>query len=121
MTSEFPFLLITGRTLYQFNAGAMTMRTPGAILRPEDTLDMAPQDATRRGLHGGESVQARSVHGAATLPVRVDPRVKPGELFATFHTSKVFLNHVIGPGRDNATLTPEYKVTAVTLEKLPAN
>src|SRR6266511_2675445 len=25
---EYPFLLITGRTLYQFNAGTMTMRTP---------------------------------------------------------------------------------------------
>jgi formate dehydrogenase major subunit len=28
VTAEFPFLLITGRTLYHFNAGTMTQRTP---------------------------------------------------------------------------------------------
>ncbi len=117
-TPEFPFLLITGRTLYQFNAGTMTMRTPDAILRPEDTLDVAPADAARLELHEGENVRVRSSHGLAVLPVRIDPRVKPGELFATFHTAKVRLNRLIGPGRDTITMTPEYKVTAVSLEKI---
>jgi len=44
--------------------------------------------------------------------------VKPGELFATFHTTEVFLNRLIGPGRDNVVHTPEYKITAVRIEKL---
>jgi formate dehydrogenase major subunit len=37
-TDEFPFLLTTGRTLHQFNAGTMTMRTPNRKLRPTDLL-----------------------------------------------------------------------------------
>lgn len=41
-----------------------------------------------------------------------------GELFTTFHTAEVFLNNVTSPYRDKYTLTPEYKVTAVRVEKL---
>jgi formate dehydrogenase major subunit len=46
-SGDLPFLLTTGRTLYQFNAGTMTMRTPNALLRSCDTLDMAQADAAR--------------------------------------------------------------------------
>jgi formate dehydrogenase major subunit len=118
-TPEFPFLLSTGRTLYQFNAGTMTMRTPDAVLRPGDTLDISPSDAERLGLRAGERVNVRSAHGGTVLPVRIDPRLKPGELFATFHTAQVFLNRLTGPGRDRVAMTPEYKVVAVTVEELP--
>ena len=61
-----------------------------------------------------------SAHGEAVLPVRVSAMVSPGQLFATFHTSAVFLNAVTSPYRDAAVGTPEYKVTAVRLERLPA-
>lgn len=114
---EFPFLLTTGRTLYQFNAGTMTMRTANAALRPTDTLDISPQDAKRLALNEGEQVRVRSHHGEAVLPVRIDPGVKLGELFATFHTTQVFLNRLTGPERDSIVHTPEYKVVAVTVEK----
>lgn len=114
---EFPFLLTTGRTLYQFNAGTMTGRTPNATLRPTDTLDIAPADAARLKLGDADRVRIRSRHGEATIPVRVDPRVKPGELFATFHAAEVFLNHLTSPHRDRVVLTPEYKVVAVNIQK----
>ncbi|MBI3415808.1 MAG: formate dehydrogenase subunit alpha [Verrucomicrobia bacterium] len=116
-TAEFPFLLTTGRTLYQFNAGTMTMRTPNAMLRATDTLDIAPADARRLSLHDGERVRVRSRHGAAVMPLRLDARVKPGELFATFHTTGVFLNQLTSPHRDRVVMTPEYKVVAVSVEK----
>jgi formate dehydrogenase major subunit len=116
--AEYPLLLNTGRTLYQFNAGTMTMRTPNARLRGRDTIDVPPRDAARLGLANGELVQVRSRHGAARLPVRIDPRVKTGEVFATFHTAEAFLNHVTGTARDPIVLTPEYKVVAVAIEKI---
>ena len=115
--AEFPFLLTTGRTLYQFNAGTMTRRTPNALLRTTDTLDLAPADAERLSLRDGDQVLVRSRHGKAVMPIRVDVRVKPGELFATFHAVESHLNQVTGPGRDHVTMTPEYKVVAVAVEK----
>lgn len=114
---EFPFLLNTGRTLYQFNAGTMTRRTPNLELLPTDYLDMAPDDAKGLDLKTGDRVRVRSRFGEATLPIRIDPRVKSGELFATFHDANIFLNQATSPHRDRYVKTPEYKVTAVSITK----
>ena len=118
-TEEFPFLLTTGRTLYQFNAGTMTLRTYNKELHPADFLDMAPEDAERLELRDGEKVRLRSRYGGADLPLRINSNLNPGELFATFHTAEVFLNHVTSPYRDRYVLAPEYKVTAVRVDKIP--
>ena len=48
--SEYPFTLITGRTLYQFNAGTMTSRTANNLLRPHDCLDISAEDAASIGI-----------------------------------------------------------------------
>jgi formate dehydrogenase major subunit len=117
VSPDYPFLLTTGRTLHQFNAGTMTGRTPSTVLRPSDLVEMAPADATRLSFHDGDRVRLVSRYGGAVLPLRITDRIKPGELFATFHTSEVFLNHVIGAHRDRLTGTPEYKITAVRVER----
>lgn len=117
VTDEFPFLLSTGRTLYHFNAGTMTLRTPNAVLRPHDLLDMSPTDAARLELTDGAEVTIRSRHGEAMLPLRINSDIPPGELFATFHEPQVFLNHVTSPHRDSVVHAPEYKVTAVQVRK----
>jgi formate dehydrogenase major subunit len=117
---EFPFLLTTGRTLYQSYAGTMTMRTPNIELRSTDTLNISAEDPARLDLRDGERVQVRSRHGEVIAPIRIDQSVKLGELFATFHTSEVFLNRLVGPGRDKVVHTPEYKVIAVRIEKIAA-
>lgn len=115
---QFPFLLTTGRTLYQFNAGTMTMRTRNAELRPSDYLDMTPADAVALELAEGDHVRVYSRYGACTLPVRITTAVKDGELFATFHDTRVFLNNLTSSYRDGMVGTPEYKITAVRLEKV---
>ena len=117
VTPDHPFLLTTGRTLYQFNAGTMTRRSRTDRLYPTDALAVAPADAARLGLRDGERVTVRSRYGAATLPVACTSSVKPGELFATFHDPAVFLNAVTGPERDSIVGAPEYKVTAVRIER----
>ena len=115
---EFPFMLITGRELYQFNAGTMTRRTRNRELRPTDTLDLAPEDAQRLGIDDGDRVRVYSRYGETELPARVSLAMKRGEVFATFHSSAVFLNRVTGPHRDRFVKTPEYKLTAVRIERV---
>lgn len=114
---EFPFLLNTGRSLFQFNAGTMTRHTPNLELLSTDYLDMAFEDAQSLRLNNGDRVCIRSRYGEATLPVKISKTVKPGEVFATFHDAARFLNRVTTPYRDSYVKTPEYKVTAVSLEK----
>lgn len=114
---DFPFLLVTGRTLYHFNAGTMTSRTKNSLLRPSDVLDISPRDAQRLGLQEGTRVRICSRYGEAVLPVHLSPAVRDGEVFATFHTAEIFLNRVTGPYRDTHTHTPEYKLTAIRIER----
>lgn len=115
---DYPLLLSTGRTLYQFNAGTMTYRTPNAELQPSDTLDMTAGDAQRLGLHDGEQVQLTSRYGNAVLPLRVTDTVKPGELFCSFHRPDLLVNRLTSPYRDRHVGSPEYKVTAVRVTRV---
>jgi formate dehydrogenase major subunit len=117
-TAAFPFVLVTGRSLYQFNAGTMTGRTRNVELRPSDMLDMSPADAARLGLRDGTTVRVRSRFGATTLPVRVTGTMTPGQLFATFQTPERMVNAVTGAVRDACVGTPEYKNTAVAVEQV---
>jgi formate dehydrogenase major subunit len=115
---QYLFVLITGRSLHQFNAGTMTQRTPNTVLRPADYLEISPEDASRLGLESGQRVRLKSRYGQAELPVRVTEGIRTGELFATFHTWGAALNSITGPYRDRRVDTPECKVTAVRIEKL---
>lgn len=116
VSPEFPYLLSTGRTLTQFNAGTMTARTPNLILRPTDYLEMCAEDARQEGLVDGQCVTMTSRYGSATLPVRITEGAKKGEVFSTFHDPTVFVNRVTSNFRDGVVGAPEYKVTAVRLE-----
>jgi formate dehydrogenase major subunit len=118
ISEEFPFLLTTGRVLEHFNAGTMTMRTPNRNLRPTDRLMISPEDCDALGLTNGDTVLLKSAHGEAIIPVEISHKVRHGELFASFHDPAIFLNYATGPTRDRFTLAPEYKVTAVRLEKI---
>ena len=117
-SDEFPFLLTTGRNLYQYNAATQTSRTPNNTMRQTDYVNVSTADARRLGLCDGETVRLRSQQGSAELPVQISDTVKPGILYATFHNARVFLNEITTSQRDRYTKTPEYKVTAVCVEKV---
>jgi formate dehydrogenase major subunit len=115
---EYPYVLITGRTLEQFNAGTMTRRSLTQALRPTDVLEISPTDAATCGIEDGDRVRVTSRHGAAELGARVTGRVSAGELFTSFSDPATEVNRLTGPHRDPITSTPEYKVTAVRLQAL---
>ncbi|MBV6458305.1 MAG: putative formate dehydrogenase [Fimbriimonadaceae bacterium] len=117
-TDDFPFLLTTGRTLVHFNAGTMTNRTENVRLHPTDMLDLGPDDAARLQISTGDRVRVTSRYGSATLPVRVLPSIRLREAFTTFHDPRVFTNFVTSGYRDRVVGAPEYKVTAVRIERL---
>jgi formate dehydrogenase major subunit len=109
--------LTTGRNLYQFNAGTMTQRTPNARLRSQDELEMSHTDGRALGLRDGDWVVVESRHGRIELPVRLLDRIRPGDLFATFHSPELFINRVTSSVRDRSEHAPEYKLTAVRVTR----
>ena len=118
LSKEYPFLLTTGRNLYHYNAATQTARTPNDSLAATDYLQLSSADAASLGLTDGEIVRLRSEQGSADLPVKISNTVKDGEVYTTFHSTRVFLNQITTSHRDRYTKTPEYKITAVRIEKL---
>ena len=119
-TPDYPFILITGRELYHFNAGTMTYRTPEKTIYPSDLLHLNPDDAKALELNTGDKARLISRYGETSLPVATDAALKKGEVFSTFSSNKIFMNKITSPYRDSYTQTPEYKITAVRIEKMIA-
>ena len=115
-SAEFPFLLITGRALYQFNAGTMTGRSKTAEFQPADLLHVSPADARRLNITDGQPVSISSNYGSTELPAKISDAIKPGELFATVQSPSAWVNRLTSPHRDRYVQTPEYKVTAVRID-----
>ncbi|MGK5085257.1 formate dehydrogenase subunit alpha [Bdellovibrionota bacterium FG-1] len=119
VSSQFPFLLNTGRSLYHFNAATMSGRTRNRELQADDLIEINPTDALRLGIDQHVPVEVESKYGRFVGRAWLTDRVREGELFSTFHDIEAMVNHVTGAGRDSVTHTPEYKVTAVTIRRNP--
>jgi formate dehydrogenase major subunit len=115
---RFPLLLTTGRILTQYNVGAQTRRTRNSEWHEEDVLEIHPHDAEERGIGDRDWVGIASRAGNTVLRARVSERVKPGVVYTTFHHPVSGANVVTTDNSDWATNCPEYKVTAVQVEKV---
>ncbi len=112
-TERYPLLLTTGRTLFQYNVGTQTRRTPNVVWYKEDVLEIHPNDAEERGIKDGDYVKLESRKGWVILKAKISDRVAPGVVYTTFHFPEIRINVVTTDYSDWATNCPEYKVTAV--------
>lgn len=115
---RFPLLLTTGRTLTQYNVGAQTRRTDNQQWHTEDLLDLHPSDAEMRGVKDGDWLGITSRAGQTVLRARLSERMQPGVVYTTFHHPDSGANVITTDSSDWATNCPEYKVTAVQVEKV---
>jgi formate dehydrogenase major subunit len=120
VTRKFPLLLTTGRILSQYNVGAQTRRTANVAWHAEDLVELHPHDAEHRGISDGDLVVLRSRVGETVLRAQVSERMAPGVVYTTFHHPESGANVVTTDHSDWATNCPEYKVTAVQVEKASA-
>ncbi|CUB04476.1 formate dehydrogenase subunit alpha [Marinomonas fungiae] len=116
--SRFPLLLTTGRILSQYNVGAQTRRTENQAWHDEDILELHPHDAEERGIKTGDWLGITSRAGQTVLRARVSERMQPGVVYTTFHHPGSGANVITTNNSDWATNCPEYKVTAVQVEKV---
>lgn len=118
VTRKFPLLLTTGRILSQYNVGAQTRRTANNQWHAEDLLEIHPEDAAERGIADGDWVQVSSRAGETALRALCSERVQPGVVYTTFHFPESGANVITTDSSDWATNCPEYKVTAVQVQKV---
>ncbi|SBS39929.1 Putative formate dehydrogenase [Marinomonas spartinae] len=115
---RFPLLLTTGRILSQYNVGAQTRRTENQVWHHEDKLEIHPHDAEERGINEGDWLGISSRAGQTVLRAHISKRMQPGVVYTTFHHPGSGANVITTDNSDWATNCPEYKVTAVQVEKV---
>ena len=117
--SEYPLVLSTGRTLYQYNSATMTRRDAFEAKRDaRNFVELHPRDARDRGVRDGEVVRVRSRRGSVEVEARISRRVRPGCVWMPMHFGEGRANLVTNPAGDSRTGTPEYKVCAVAVERI---
>ena len=81
---------------------------------------MSPEDADALGIEDYEIVSVSSARGTIEAPVRIDPGLRPGLVFMTFHfPDEVDVNIITIDATDPKSGTAEFKATAVRIDKLP--
>ena len=68
----------------------------------------------------GEIARVSSRRGSVDAPVRIDPSLRPGLAFMTFHfPDQVETNRITNETYDPKSGTSEFKATAIRVEKRP--
>ncbi|CAN1523442.1 COG3383 Uncharacterized anaerobic dehydrogenase [Methylophilaceae bacterium] len=118
VTPKYPLILTTGRILSQYNVGAQTRRTKNVAWHEEDLVEIHPHDAEERAIQSGDWVGVVSRSGETVLRAQITERVQPGVIYTTFHHPESGANVITTENSDWATNCPEFKVTAVQVNKV---
>lgn len=116
---EYPFYLTTGRILYHYHTGTMSRRVEGLnAIAPSGLLEINPSDACQLDIKDGEVVRVVSRRGSIMPQVEITDRVAPGVVFLNFHYKEVAANTLTNAVYDPMSGIPEYKVSAVKIERV---
>ena len=117
--ADYPLVLSTGRILYQYNACAMTDKTPGINeIANESFIEVNRADAAALGIEDGERVRVSSRRASIETQARVSDKTNPGQTWMPFHFQDGNSNWLTNAALDGISKAPEYKVCAVRVEKL---
>jgi len=116
---EYPFLLTTGRLLFQYHTGSMTRRVKQIDqVSPEAFIEINPADAKALSLAEGTKVNVTSRRGSITVKTHVTKRPGKGVVFIPFHFTEAAANMLTSNASlDPIAKIPSFKVSAVRIEK----
>jgi formate dehydrogenase major subunit/formate dehydrogenase alpha subunit len=118
VSEDFPLYLTTGRVLYQYHTGTMTMKSAGLNeLAPECFVEISRGDAARFGVKDGDKAKVSSRRGDITARVKVSSMAVPGTIFIPFHYAEAAANKLTNAALDPVSGIPELKVCAVKIDK----
>jgi formate dehydrogenase alpha subunit len=118
--AEYPYNLSTGRVLYHWSGSTMTGRSRLEDVYPEAVCEVHPDDAAALDLVTGDWVNLSSRRGTITLRVLVTGRSPQGTVFVPFHFAEAAANKLTLDRIDERAKIPDYKNTAVRIEKTAA-
>ncbi|MEV4313917.1 nitrate reductase [Actinocrispum sp. NPDC049592] len=123
---DFPFRLITGRTIYHFHTRTKTARAPQLQrAAPEVWVEISTADAERLGIGNGEMTEIRSARGIVHARARVGG-IRDGVLFVPFHygywdageAGHRAANELTPTDWDPVSKQPLFKTAAATIHRI---
>jgi formate dehydrogenase alpha subunit len=117
---QFPFVLSTGRVLYQFHTGTMTRKSRAIHqVSPTGYVEIHTDDAQRLGIADDQKVEVTTSRGRVITSARVTTNIERGWLFMPFHFQEGPANALTHDALDPVAKIPEYKVCAAQIRAAP--
>ncbi len=116
--SEYPMILITGRQLEHWHTGSMTRRaTVLDSLEPEANCSLHPRTLRELGVEAGDTIKLSTRRGSIQVMARADRAVSEGQVFMPFAYVEAAANVLTNSALDPVGKIPEFKFSAVRIEK----
>ncbi len=113
---DYPFVLTTGRNLFQYHSGSMTRRVePIESHAGEPYVEINPFDSKNLGISSGDIIKVKSRRGEIAIKARITPRVSEGTIFIPMHYREAAANVLTNDALDPQVKIPELKVCAVAI------
>ncbi|WP_375255355.1 formate dehydrogenase subunit alpha [Yoonia sp.] len=116
--AEYPMIMTTGRQLEHWHTGSMTRRSKVLdAVEPEANCSLHPATLRKLGVEPGGMVKVSSRRGSITIMARADRAVSPDMVFVPFAFVEAAANVLTNPAVDPYGKIPEFKFSAVKVEK----
>jgi predicted molibdopterin-dependent oxidoreductase YjgC len=114
---RYPFLLNTGRILYQYHSCTMSRRSKALTdYANQSYVLMHPEDMSRLEMKTGQQVRIISRQGEIQTTLKASAEVLPGEIFMPFHYSESPVNRLTRDKLDPYSKIAPFKLTACRVE-----
>ncbi len=115
---DYPMIMTTGRQLEHWHTGSMTRRSKVLdAVEPEANCSLHPSTLRKLGVEPGGMVTVSSRRGSITIMARADRAVSPDMVFVPFAYVEAAANVLTNPAVDPYGKIPEFKFSAVKVEK----
>jgi formate dehydrogenase major subunit len=119
--AEYPMILTTGRQLEHWHTGSMTRRSKVLdAVEPEANCSLNPKTLRRLGVEPGGHIRLSTRRGSITIMARADRAVAEDMVFLPFAYVEAAANILTNPAVDPYGKIPEFKFSAVKVEKAEA-
>ena len=116
--ANYPMIMTTGRQLEHWHTGSMTRRASVLdAVEPEANCSLHPATLRQLGVEPGGLVRLTTKRGSITIMARADRAVAPDMVFVPFAYVEAAANILTNPAVDPYGKIPEFKFSAVRVEK----
>ena len=118
-SGQYPFVLSTGRQLYQYHTGTMTRKSKAIHQKsPTGYVEINCDDAKILGIKNNDKVKVSTIRGHIETFALVTENIGKNWLFIPFHFAEAPANILTNDALDPIAKIPEFKACAAAIEKL---